>query len=94
MIAISCLRQGNSYTTNNFIGFLVDTLSKLAKKGGLIRADSGFYGKELFDYLETSQPEPLHYIITAKFYQPIKFKLASQTVWMKLGEGIEIADAT
>lgn len=95
MIANCWLRPGNSYTTNNFIGFLEDTLSKLGgKKVGLIRADSGFYGKELFDYLETSQPEPLHYIIAAKFYQPIKVKLASQTVWMKLGEGIEIADTT
>jgi hypothetical protein len=95
MIANCWLRPGNSYTTNNFVGFLEDTLSKLgSKKVGLIRADSGFYGKELLDYLEKGRPEPLQYIIAAKFYGPIKVKLATQKVWMKLGEGIEIADTT
>lgn len=95
MIANCWLRPGNSYTTNNFVGFLEDTLSKLGgKKVGLIRADSGFYGKELLDYLEKGRPEPLQYVIAAKFYQPIKVKLATQKVWMKLGEGIEIADTT
>lgn len=93
MVANCWLRPGNSYTTNNFVGFLEDTISKLSgKKVGLIRADSGFYGKELFEYLENGRPASLSYIIAAKFYPPIKAKLATQTAWMKLGEGIEIAD--
>jgi hypothetical protein len=46
MVANCCLRPGNSYTTNNFVGFLEDTISKLSgKKVGLIRADSGFMAK-------------------------------------------------
>ncbi len=53
MISNFWLRSGDSYTTNNFLGFLEDTLSKLnGKNVGLIRADSGFYDKEIFDYLE------------------------------------------
>ena len=53
MVANFWLRPGNSYTTNNFVGFLEDTLEKLnGKKIGLLRLDSGFYGEETFNYLE------------------------------------------
>ncbi|MEM8940492.1 MAG: transposase, partial [Bacteroidota bacterium] len=46
MIANFCLRSGDAYTTNNFLSFLQDTLHRLkGKKVGLLRADSGFYGK-------------------------------------------------
>lgn len=92
MIANFWLRSGNSYTTNNFLSFLHDTLSKIGDKTvGLIRADSGFYSKEIFDYLETHS---LNYIIAAKFYHPIKRKLANHKTWLKLDDGLEIAETT
>jgi hypothetical protein len=95
MVANLWLRPGDSYTTNNFLGFLEDTLAKLAGKTvGLIRADSGFYSKEIFDYLETSRSEPMKYVIAAKFYTPIKRALAYHQKWWNLGEGIEIAETT
>jgi hypothetical protein len=95
MIANLWLRPGDSYTTNNFLNFLEDTLTKLGdKKVGLIRADSGFYSKEIFEYLEKSRTKPIEYIIAAKFYRPIKLALAYQKTWLKLDEGIEIAECS
>ena len=56
MVANFWLRSGNAYTSNNFQGFLADTIEKLnGKKIGLFRGDSGFYGKEVFDYLEENE---------------------------------------
>jgi len=90
MVANFWLRAGNSYTANNFKGFLCDTLEKLkSKKIGLIRLDSGFYGKEIFNYLEE---KTINYIVAARLYTPIKRKLAYQETWLKLDEGIEIAE--
>ena len=95
MIANFWLRPGDSFTTNNFLSFLEDTLTKLAGKNvGLIRADSGFYDKRILDYLETCRIKPIDYIIAAKFYTPIKRALAYQRPWFKLGDGIEIAETT
>lgn len=96
MIANLWLRPGNSYTTNNFLSFLEDTLSNLGtKKVGLIRADSGFYCKEIFEYLENNENAPAYnYIIAAKFYYPIKMKLAWHKTWLRLDDGIEIAETT
>jgi hypothetical protein len=92
MIANFWLRSGDSYTTNNFLSFLHDTLSKIGDKTvGLIRADSGFYSKEIFDHLEN---QTLNYIIAAKFYYPIKRKLANHKTWLKLDDGLEIAETT
>jgi len=80
------LRPGDSYTTNNFVGFLEDSLSKLpGKKVGLIRADSGFYSKELLEYLKNGHQTPINYIVAFKFYCPIQLKLATHKTWMKLG---------
>ncbi|PKP15777.1 MAG: hypothetical protein CVU06_15925 [Bacteroidetes bacterium HGW-Bacteroidetes-22] len=46
MIANFWLRPGDSYTTNNFLSFLKDTLDKLSGiEVGLLRADSGFIAK-------------------------------------------------
>ena len=95
MIANFWLRAGDSYTTNNFLGFMENTLEHLiGKKVGLIRADSGFYSKEIFDYLENRNPDPLSYIIACKFYRPLKIKMATHKTWLKLGAGIEIAETT
>ena len=93
MVANFWLRPGNSYTTNNFVGFLEDTLEKLkGKRIGLIRLDSGFYSKKVFEYLENKRPEAINYIVAARMYSAIKRKLAYQNTWLKLDEGIEIAD--
>jgi hypothetical protein len=92
MIANCWLRPGNSSASNNFFSFLEDSISKIGNKTvGLIRADSGFYSKEIFSYLESSN---LDYVIAAKFYMPIKRKMARQTTWLALDHGLEIAETT
>jgi hypothetical protein len=94
MVANFWLRPGNSHTANNFVGFLEDTLEKLkGKKIGLLRLDSGFYSKGIFNYLENRGAKGIKYIIAAKLYYPIKRRLASQKTWLRIGEGIEIADS-
>jgi hypothetical protein len=92
MVANFWLRQGSAYTTNNFFAFFEETLLRLGgKKIGLVRADSGFYDKAIFEYLENPD-RSINYIIAARMYQPVKWALASEKVWLKLDEGIEIAE--
>lgn len=97
MIANLWLRAGNTGASTNFFGFLEDTLSKLQdKRVGLIRCDSGFYGKDIFEYLEGNNPKKVTYpyIIAAKFYLPLKRKLAGHHPWLVLDEGLEIGEST
>jgi hypothetical protein len=92
MIANFWLRSGNAYTTNNFLSFLDDTLDRLkGKKVGLLRADSGFYGKDIFEYLEHKN---LNYIIVARHYGTIQRKVASLKDWWTLGVGLQITETT
>ncbi len=92
MVANFWLRSGDSHTANNFYSFLEDTISRLKGKTiGLLRADSGFYSQEIFDYLE-NRIKPINYIIAARFYLPVKRALASEKTWWKLGNGIEISE--
>lgn len=86
------LRSGNSYTTNNFYNFLENTFERLeAKTIGLLRADSGFYDKKIFEYLE-NRIKPISYIIAAKFYRPLKLAISGEKTYLRLDDGIEISD--
>lgn len=92
MVANFWLRSGDSYTTNNFINFLEDTMSRLeGKKVSLLRADSGFYSKDIFDFLES---KPLKYIIVAKHYGSIQRKIASMKTWWTQSDGLEVGETT
>lgn len=83
MVANFWLRSGDSYTANNFKAFLEETISILKNKTiGLMRADNGFYDKEILcrrhgfpEYLENRET-PINYIIAAKFYHPLKIAIA------------------
>ena len=88
------LRSGNTYTTNNFYSFLENTLERLSGKTiGLLRADSGFYDKKIFEYLE-NRSKPINYIIAAKFYRPLKLAIAGEKTYLRLDDGIQISDTT
>jgi len=90
MVANFWLRPGNTGATSNFINFLEDTLERLSgKKVGLMRLDSGFYAKEVFDYLEEKS---ISYIVSARFYEPIQRVIAEERAWCKLDEGVEISE--
>jgi len=88
MVANFWLRPGDSYTANNFVSFLDQTINNLADiKVGLIRLDSGFYSKEVIEYLESKS---FNYIIAVKFYQDIKQLLLEKHNWVELSEGVEV----
>jgi hypothetical protein len=90
LVANFWLRPGNTGASNNFKAFLEDTIKKLRGKTiGLIRLDSGFYSKEILEYLESIH---LDYIIAVKFYVPIQKMISLQQRWFGLDEGIEICD--
>lgn len=92
MVANFWLRSGNSTSSNNFISFLENTLSRLENKTvGLIRADSGFYELDILNYLEKRE-HPINYIIACKFYKPLQRHIANIEKWWPIGNGVEIAD--
>ncbi len=90
MIANIWLRRGDSHSSNNFYGFLEDTLNRLKdKKIGLLRADNGFFDNKIMEYLEAKR---ISYIIGGKFYEPIKRILISERKWLTLADGIEVSE--
>ena len=92
MVANFWLRSGDAYTANNFKAFLEETLCFLRdKKIGLLRLDSGFYDKAIFDYLET-RDTPIDYIAAVPMYGTIQRKIAAQRTWLKIEDGIEITE--
>lgn len=90
LVANFWLRSGDTSSANNFVGFLEETLLNFGdKKVGLVRLDSGFFQKDIMDYLEL---KGLHYIIAAKFTHPIQQLINQQDFWQKVDDGIEICD--
>jgi hypothetical protein len=89
MVANFWLRSGDTYTSNNIEAFLDDTFEKLSgKRIGLLRADSGFYDRKVFQYLESKN---IPYIIAARLYAPVQQLIAHHTTGMRLSDGIEQA---
>ncbi len=90
MVANFWLRSGNSTSSDNFFGFLEDTLENLGnKKAKLLRLDSGFYSKKIIEYLEQKQ---LNYIISVKNYRSIQRRISEIPKWLTIDEGIEISE--
>lgn len=92
LVANFWLRSGNTSSANNFCAFLQDTMRKIGdKKVGLIRLDSGFYSKDVFEYLEGIA---LDYLVAVRFYIPIQKMISLRQNWLYVDEGIEICDTT
>ena len=90
MIADYWLRPGNTAASTNYLSFLEDTLENLAgKRVGLIRMDSGFFTKEILDYLEQ---KGLEYIVACRFTWPIKRELVGGKAWVEVTDDIEMAE--
>jgi len=84
------LRSGDTSSSNNFKAFLADTVQKLKGKTiGLIRLDSGFYSKDVMEYLEG---QLIAYIVAVRFYLPIQKMVSLKRNWLYVDEGIEICD--
>jgi hypothetical protein len=94
MVANFWLRSGNSHSANNFQAFLEETLHHFpGKKIGLLRLDSGFYSREILDYLENRE-QKTEYIIAAPMYYSVQRSIASIRNWMRIDHGIEISEFT
>ena len=94
MVANCWLRSGDAHTANNFHGFLEDTLDKLSgKQVGLLRADSGFFSKEIVQYLERTE-RPIPYIIAVRLHTGLQRMLAGHRQWLQLDEGVEVASVS
>ena len=92
MVANFWLRSGDAHTANNFQAFLIETLSFFGtKKIGLLRLDSGFYDRKIFDYLE-QEDVCIDYIVAVPMYVTIQRRIASQKTWLRLDNGIEISE--
>ena len=93
LVANFWLRSGNSPTAADFATFLEDTLEKLyGKTISLLRLDSGFYSKEVFDFVESKN---INYVVAARLHRPLQKQLAyGQQVWTTLDDGIEISQST
>lgn len=90
MVANFWLRPGDAHTANNFKAFLEETLSFAGdKKIGLLRLDSGFYSKDIFEFLE-NRDTPIDYITAVPMYEIIQRKIAARGSWLKIEDGIEI----
>lgn len=92
LVANLWLRSGNTSSSEGFVPFLEDTFQKLKNKSiSLLRLDSGFYDKEVFEYLEQKE-KPINYIVAARFYEPIQRIIANKQAWLVIDEGIEISE--
>ena len=92
MIANYWLRPGNTSASTNYIAFLDDTLARLhGKHVGLVRMDSGFFSKDILEYLEQRE---LHYIIACRFNNRIKYSLTHERRWVEVIDGLEISETT
>jgi hypothetical protein len=90
MVANFWLRSGNSNASNNFAAFLEQTIDRLeGKKVSLVRLDSGFYDKAVFELLESKH---LPYVVAVKFHESIQKILATERIWLKLDQGVEISE--
>ncbi len=92
LVANFWLRSGDTHSANNFVSFLADTLAMFGnKKVGLVRLDSGFCQKDVFEYLEA---QSLNYIVAAKFIHPIQRIIDSHDSWRTIDDGIQVCDKT
>ena len=92
MVANFWLRSGKASSANNFVSFLAETLTIFGdKKIGLVRLNSGFCQKDVFDYLED---QSLNYIVAAKFVHPIQCLIDKQQSWITIDDGIQICSKT
>lgn len=90
MVANFWLRPGNANTANNARAFLEATLRHLGSKTvGLFRADSGFYGEDILDFLETRK---IDYIVSARLTQALQAAMLRDARWWALETGLELAE--
>lgn len=90
MVANFWLRPGNSNTSNNILAFLQETFDVLKGKTiGLFRADSGFYSKDVMEWLEDKQTD---YVIAVKMYPNLRDEFKENAKWVEHADGIWVGE--
>lgn len=89
MVANAWLRPGNTAASSNCKAFMEETFQQVLKdkRVGLVRADSGFYTKEILSFLEESA---LNYIIAVRMYPNVKSAVWGLKNWVALAPGIDL----
>lgn len=84
-------RPGNVASSNNIIGFFESTwerINKFIEIEGVI-ADSGFYLREFIELLES---RGITYIIAARLYKPLQWKIYGIDKWEEITTGIWVSE--
>jgi len=90
MVANFWLRPGNANTSNNILAFLQETFDVLKGKTiGLFRADSGFYSKDVMEWLEEKQTD---YVIAVKMYPNLRDEFKGYAKWVEHADGIWVGE--
>jgi len=90
MVCNFWLRPGNTSSANNIIAFLEETFDILSSKTvGLFRADSGFYQKDVLEWLENKS---IDYVIAIKMYPVLKQSIKDQVKWKEHADGIWVGE--
>jgi len=90
MVANFWLRPGNTSSANNILAFLQETFEVLASKTvGLLRADSGFYQKDVMDWLEGRS---IDYIIAIRMYPNLKMAIRDNVKWYEGENGVQLGE--
>jgi hypothetical protein len=85
------LRSGNSGTGRGVTEFLKEALALWGARGILrvVRADAGFFDKELFGFLEE---RTLPYIVVARFTKCVKREVTRIAEWKELDEDYAVGE--
>lgn len=90
MVANAWLRPGNVVSNSNVYEFLKESIDILQNKQiGLLRGDSGFFGRKFFEFLESRS---INYIIACKMYPTLKKQIKELHNWITVDKGIEITE--
>ena len=90
MVANAWLRPGNTAASSNCESFMDETFEILSDHSiGLIRGDSGFYSDKILSYLEEKS---INYMIAARAYPNLKGRVYGLKEWVRICEGIEVAE--
>lgn len=87
------LRSGNTGTGRGVTEFLKEALALWGNRGQLrvVRADAGFFDKELFAFLEERN---LAYIVVARFTKWVKREVTRIVDWRALDENYAVGECT
>jgi hypothetical protein len=91
MVANAWLRPGNTAACSNCVEFMRETFDQALEgvKVGLVRADSGFYTNQILSALEDRH---LPYIIAAKAYANLTYKIYGMKDWVEVCPGIAVQE--